>query len=313
MKCFFVRATIAPIAIAMLALSLGQATGQDLGATVASQSGDFAGPIDATPNSDGTTFFFTAIGPNGPGVFRVPSTGGPATVVVAGAPFVSPAGISISSDGRQIYVADPLAWAGGGRQGQIFVVPSGGGTPRPLRGAEGRGPRGIELVAEGGQDAVYFTGYDPANRTPGIYKIPAADAAAATVVFEGAPIVEPEGVAVGRSGAVYITDRAAKTVFKIESGAIFTVVDIIRPGHPAGIAISLDESHLLVSTRQPYRNRAQVLVVDLSTMEISASTDVVGNNPDAGGLHRARNIALYAWCGAPMGPVFKIMAKGMIF
>ena len=129
-------------------------------------------------------------------------------------------------------------------------------------------------------------------------------------------MVEPDGVAISRSGVVYITDRGTTpvsgSVCKIENGAISTVVDIIRPGHFAGITLSLDESTLLVSTRQPYRNRAQVLVVDLNTLETSAATQGIGQNPDAGGLHRARNTAIYAWVSFPMGPIYKIMAAGMM-
>jgi DNA-binding beta-propeller fold protein YncE len=300
------------LALAAMALSPGQAFGQDVNVTVASKSGDFAMPVDATPDADGTTFYFTAISPSGPAVFRVPALGGTAIPIAAGAPFVSPAGISISSDGRDLYIADPLAWAGGGRLGQIFVIPVGGGTPRVLSGAEGRGPHAIEVALDGGRDAVYFTGYNPSNRTPGIYKIPPSGGTAVAVV-EGAPLVEPDSVAVGRSGTVYYTDRGANAVCKIMGGIVSRVVDFIRPGNPAGIAVSLDESRLLVSTLQPYRNRAQVLVVDLSTLEVSAATDVVGKNPGAGGLHRARDIAIYAWCGAPMGPVYKVMTSGMVF
>jgi len=293
-------------ATAVAALAAFPAFGQGLNATIAAQAGDFAAPLDATPDPDGSTFYFTAIGPNGPGVFRVAATGGPATVVAAGAPFVKPTGISISGDGRLLYIADPHAWAGSGRLGHIFVVPVSGGTPRPLRGAEGRGPLGIEVAAEGSEDVVYFTGYNAANRTPGVYKIRAVGVETPTTVFEGTPLVEPDSVAIGTSGAVYLTDRGANAVRKIENGAVSTLVERIRPGTPAGIALTPDESRVLVSTLQPYRNRAQVLIIDQSTMEISASTDVIGRIPGAGGLHRARNANIYAWCGVANGPIFRI-------
>ena len=303
--------------VALLACFASQSFAQDLNATVASQSGDFARPVDATPDPDGNTFYFTAIGPTGAGVFRVAATGGPATRVFAGAPLVRPTGISISSDGRQLFIADPDAWAGGGRLGQIFVLSTSGGSPLPLRGAAGTGARGIELISQGGQDAVYFTGHNSSDRTPGIYRISASGADSPTVVLEGAPLVEPDSVAIGRFGAVYVTDRGVTPftgkVYKVDRDAVSTIVDIMRPGNPAGLAVSLDESRLLVSTLQPYRTRAQVLVVDLATLETSASTQAVGQNPGAGGLHRARNVAIYSWCGSPRGPVFKIMAAGMAF
>lgn len=126
----------------------------------------------------------------------------------------------MSSDGRQIFVADRGAWAGGGMTGQIFVVPAAGGTARLLPGAEGLAARGIEV--SGGD--IYFTGSNPQDGAPGVYRIPAMGGAVAGV-FEGAPLVEPEGIAVGRDGDVFVADHgesaAAGSVYRIRDGAVY--------------------------------------------------------------------------------------------
>ena len=38
-----------------------------------------------------------------------------------------------------------------------------GGAPAALRGSEGTAPRGLDVVREGGQEVVYFTGKDPGD------------------------------------------------------------------------------------------------------------------------------------------------------
>lgn len=257
----------------------------------ATRGGDFARPFDATPDPDGNTFFFTAIGPAGAGVFRVPATGGNAVQLAAGAPFVAPEGISSSSDGAVLFVADPMAYAGPGRLGQLFAVAVSTGMVRPIPGAAGLRPRAVQVAS----DQVYFTGITAAGQ-PAIYRLPATGSAEPEVIFEGAPLVEPDGLAITRSGAIYVADRAG-AVYRIDSGSAAVIVERIRAGDPAGIALSSDESTLFVSTLQPYRNRAQVLIVNTATLDLSTATAVVGENAGAGGLHRAHNRELMAWCG----------------
>jgi sugar lactone lactonase YvrE len=277
---------------------------------VATQSGDYQAPRDSVPSPDAATIYFVASGPHGPGVFRVPAAGGAATELVAGAPFVAPNGIAISSDGRQIYVADPQA-------GQIWVVPAGGGAPTPLPGAAGTAPRGMDVVSEGGQDVIYFTGRDPADGQAGAFKLPAAGAGARAVVAKGAPLVEPDGVTVTRAGHVYLTDRSAGgggmgSVFKVAGPAVTKVVERVRVGDPAGLALTLDESVLLVSALQPDRESDQVVLVALDTLQTGSVTSVVEQNQKAGGVHRARNSNVFSWIDSDAGGrgrVYRIEVK----
>lgn len=265
---------------------------------VAVESGAFQGPLDSTPDADATNVYFTAASQKGPGVFRVPAAGGAATEVAVGQPFVAPRGLAISGDGKQIYVADQQA-------GQIFVVPAAGGAPAALRGSEGTAPRGLDVVREGGQDVVYFTGKNPGDGQAGVFKLPAGGGTL-TVVAKGAPLVEPDGVTVSQAGVVYVTDRSAAgsgagSVFKISGTTVSKLVDRVRTGDPAGLALTLDESVLLVSALQPDRDSDQVLLVNLSTLQTGSVTKVIEQNHSAGGVHRARNKNVFSWADLTAG------------
>ena len=261
--------------------------------------GELADFRDSTPDPDGNTIYFTAIGPAGAGVFRVPASGGVASTVFAGAPLVNPTGIAMSNDGRTLYVADPLVYAGPRRTGAIFALPVAGGRPLVVRGSEGRAPHGIDV--DPSREVLFFTGTNLITRKVGVYRLPAEGSDAPERVAEGFDIVDPDSVTVARDGTVYVTDRGGRSgygsVLKIADSEVSTILDIMRPGQPAGLALSLDESTLLVSTLQPYRDRAQVLVVRLDTLETFAETRVVGANQGPGGLHRARNGSVFSWCG----------------
>lgn len=267
-------------------------------ADVATQSGPFQGPLDSTPDPDAATIYFTAGGPDGPGIFRVPAAGGAAEPLASGAPLVRPVGIAIGGDGRQLYVADPEA-------GEIFALPVTGGVPAPIQGASGSAPRGLDVVSEQGRDMIYFTGKAPGDGQPAVLKLPVSGGAP-TVVAKGAPLVEPDGVTVTRAGVAYVSDRAAGgggagSVFKIDGGTVTKIVEQVRVGDPAGVALTKDESVLLVSALQPDRASDQVLLVNLSTLQTGSVTQGIAQNQKAGGVHRARNSNTFAWADLSAG------------
>jgi DNA-binding beta-propeller fold protein YncE len=132
--------------------------------------------------------------------------------------------------------------------------------------------------------------------------LPAAGANAATIVAKGTPLAEPDGIAVAQSGAIYISDRAAAgnglgKIFKISGGAITTIVEQVKLGNPAGIALAKNDTLLLVSAYQA-NSSDQVLVVNLATLKTQSVTKVVGQNNYAGGLHRSPGAPdVYSWAG----------------
>ena len=120
----------------------------------------------------------------------------------------------------------------------------------------------------------------------------------------GAPLVAPDGVVANQAGTIYVSDRSASgnglgTVFKIVGTAVTPLLSQIHLGNPAGIALSPDESLLLISALQASNLHDQVLLLNLSTMQTGSVTKVVGLNvDDAGGLHASpgdKNIL--AWAG----------------
>ncbi|MEZ5404395.1 MAG: hypothetical protein R2729_32240 [Bryobacteraceae bacterium] len=119
------------------------------------QNPELADFRDATPSPEGNTIYLTAVGPAGPGVFRVAAVGGPAATIYAGAPFVNPIGLAVSGDGQTVYVADSHAYAGSLRTGAVFSVTAAGVRPQAVRG-------GVELDAAGA--GMYFSGRQPLRR-----------------------------------------------------------------------------------------------------------------------------------------------------
>ena len=134
------------------------------------------------------------------------------------------------------------------------------------------------------------------------------------IVYKGAPLNTPDGIAVAPDGTVYVSDRASAgadmgQVFKIAGGKISALVQSVRTGNPAGIALTKDGTVLLVSAMQADGKSDQVLVVNTATGESNSVTDVVGQNDAAGGVHRAYNSNLFSWADRtcrPKGCVFSV-------
>ncbi|MFN8487511.1 MAG: hypothetical protein U0350_07970 [Caldilineaceae bacterium] len=286
----------------------------------AAQGGVFNTPLDATPDPAGTKIYFTAKSAHGAGVFSVPITGGNAVSITVGTPFSVPTGLAMSMNGQMIYVADPSVpmpstiVASGGNQvkqavtkGALFRVPATGGTPQVIAGTERTSPRGLEVGQEKGEDMIYFLGNNPSNGEPAVMKIPASGGAL-TILHQGAPFVNPGGVSLNRANAVWlVTDDAASgnglgSIFRLDAnGQITTLADHVLMGKPAGVALTFDESAALVSTLDPNTGTSQVLVINMTTGEQGIMNKVINVNHASGGLHRARNSTVMAWCGVTAG------------
>lgn len=251
-------------------------------------------PLDASPSPDGQTVYYTT----NKRLYRVAAGGGESTLLAEGSPLTTPWGLAISSDGQTVYVADPGSNA-------IFVVPAGGGNPTILPGSEGTAPRVPEIIAENGNDQLYYSGVS--GNEPAILKIAPAGGTP-TVIYKGNPLVDPSGVAIASNGTIYVADRAASgnglgSLFQIHNGVAESIASNIRAGDPlAGLTLLQDESLLLASTLDPQNGTAQVIMVNLGTMELALFNKVIGNNLGAAGLHRAHNGNFFAWAGFYKNP-----------
>jgi sugar lactone lactonase YvrE len=257
--------------------------------------------LDASPDPSGRVIYFTTSGKGGPGIYRVPAAGGARHAVLVGGRLRAPAGLAVSNDGKRLYVADRKA-------GHILVVAARGGAAHVLRGSAGSSPRGLEIQTRGGRDFVVFTGRS--HGQPALLRLRTTGAARPTVLRRGAPLRAPDGVAISKTGAIYVTDHSGASggrALRIDGTAVTTVADHILLGHPGGIALTLDESKLLISSLRRGAGTAQVLIVDTASGATSTFDDVISANHAAGGLHRARAAVPFGWADVSRsGHVYRV-------
>ena len=167
------------------------------------------------------------------------------------------------------------------------------------------------MVSEGGADVVYFTGLDPANGAPGLFRVPVAGGPVTTVAA-GAPFVSPDSVVVTAGGVAYVTDQGSGKgkgeVLKVSDGTVTPVLSDLRLGTPAGVTTVNDDATLLVSSIDAATLSDQVLFLDLASGKTAAATKVIGANKDsAGGLHRAHAAPVLAWADVQRpGRVYRV-------
>jgi sugar lactone lactonase YvrE len=267
-------------------------------------------PFDATPSPDGKQVYYTAMGSdeNGepaPGVYSVAASGGQISRLAAGAPFVAPVNVSVSLDGKTLFVADPAASA-------LFSLPSSGGTPSAVPGTEGYAPRGLTVTQDrNGREYVYFTGRVAESEQAGVFRISGAGGAVETVAA-GEPFADPAGVAVDADGVAYVVETASEMatarVLRVSNGAPSSFAEGIGIGFPAGITVTMDGSTVLVSGLDPETKRDVVYFVDTTNKQISRLTKTVGQFHEPAGLHRAHNADVFAWADtqANGGSVFTL-------
>lgn len=256
-------------------------------------------PLDAAPSLNAGGFYFLASDPRGPGVFLVSDRGGRVRDVHVGAPFASPQNLVVSGDNERLFVADPAA-AGGGA---IFVVDvHGGGVLGQL--AQGHRPRAVDAVSVGDAELVYYTGVDPADGQPAVFRS-RPDGSALAVVAKGAPMGEPSGLAVASNGDIYVADgpgrRDGGRILRISGLAVSELASGLWLGTPAGVALTLDEGILAVSGLTPATGGATVYLLDVATGAVSARDDGISQNREAGGVHRARQQNVFGWAGVTAG------------
>jgi sugar lactone lactonase YvrE len=266
--------------------------------TQAANAASFTSPFDATPSPDGATIFFTAIGADGTGgVFTSPASGGTVKRLDSGGVLTCPSGITISGDGKQLFVADPAADDDTtDKYGAVFVLPAAGGTPTVLAGTQGLRPRGVDVVGS----TLYFTTGAGSAAGPGVYSVALAGGHA-TAVATGSPLVDPGGIAVAPNGEAYVSDSVGSAsnlaaVFKVSGGHATLVVDDLGVGYPAGIALTPDDSTLLVSGLDPATQTDVVYRVVLgATPQVSSYSKTISAFGEPAGLHRAAGADVFAW------------------
>lgn len=253
-------------------------------------------PVDSTPDPNGTDIYFIAKNAKGKGIFRVSFTGGSVTEIFVGAPFVEPRGLVFSTDGSTLYIADE--GADPAAKGAIFSMPKGGSVPVVVPGTEGSMPTALDLIKQSGADQLYYTGVTSGGE-PAAFAI-APGGGTPKVVAQGAPFEAPAGVVVASNLTVYVGDRSGGTgqkgqVFSVTDNKAATFGPTFVPGDPLGMALTLDESLLLVSSIDPNDGTSRVTLIDVKTKGGSVFNDVIKANSVSGGLHRAHAKDIYSW------------------
>jgi hypothetical protein len=289
----------------------------------------FSQPRAGVPLEDGATAFIAVhegasdedISRTGPrsAVFlqaaAAPGVTAPApSVLYAGDELVSPIDIEASADGQTLFVAD---YAGGTQgSGAILRLSRTGGEPSFA--ADGWSPRSVTLGAD---EALYFSGIDPTTGEPGIFRL-VGDTVDA--VFVGAPLVDPSGIAVFRDGRVLVADTrlldggalfgeanaSEAGVVLVDRGQASIFASGFATGFPAGVALTLDESTLIISGQGPDRRDTVYLVNVAAPKELpTAVTDVFSEERDSSaGLKRAHAANTFIWASLSYqrGTVFRI-------
>jgi hypothetical protein len=275
---------------------------------VAATTGPSQQPLDAVPSPDGSVIYYVATGEPVGSIVRVEPGGAPSPIA-DGAPLARPSGISVSTDGARLLVADQQA----GGSGAILTLPSAGerSNPTPLPGTQGYGPRGLDVVESAGGDTVYFTGADPVSAAPGLFRVAAAGGTA-TAVAQGAPFRSPDSVVVAKNGDAYVSDQGAGPgqgiVYRVSQGKTTPVLSSLTLGTPAGVTLINGDDTLLVSSIDGRSRSNQVLFLDLPTGRTAAARKVIGVHMNSsGGLHRAHAAPVLAWADVQRpGRVYRV-------
>lgn len=252
--------------------------------TRATAPGQLTDLSSSVPDATDQFIYFVAKGPNGAGVFKVPSIGGLPTEVTAGSPFIQPTDIVLTTDNQTVVVADPAA-------SSIFQVAITGGQATAIPETFQTNPVALDLKSESGTDAIYYCG--TTNGRKAIFK---KTPSGLTVLYSGTPLNSPTGIVVANDGAIYIADEG--TVHRLSGGTITQLATGLDMGSPAGITLTPDQKAVVVSSKSN-AGKAQADIISLTTGARSVFNNGIGANSAPAGLHGARNASgftgLYSW------------------
>jgi hypothetical protein len=279
----------------------------------------FSGPRSGVPLPGGGVAFVASVPATEDeaahaGLFR--SVDGETTLLYAGALLQNPLDLDLALDGSTLFVADSIYVddLGEAAGGAILSFPVEGGEP--TANAIGYAPRAV-TVAESGD--VYFSGRDRDSGQPGVFRL-AGDSA--QTLYSGAPLVDPSGLAVFEDGQVLVADTRAQEDASTNAtrGAVIAIADGearlfasgFETGYPAGIALSADESKLIISGQgADSTNLVYVLDAHDPSAEAYVETGFAAQSWSSGGLHRAHGESTFAWCdrAAAGGTIYTISAR----
>ena len=289
---------------------------------VANAPGAFSSPRAGAPLNDGSIALIATLeglsdeaSEAGERVAILKQSRGKATpdLLYSGDALVNPLDLAVSLDGATLYVADPAGGADG--NGAISTLPSTGGEPVSV--LNGYAPRAVTVADDG---RVFFSGVSADSGKPGVFEL--RDGVAVSV-FEGAPLVDPSGIAVQADGTLLVADTrlfdaseslaSEAGIVRISSGQASIFASGFAAGYPAGIALTRDEATLIVSGEGADRSDT-VFLVDVANPSApprAVTADFSRYQDASAGLKRAHDSNTFIWASlaADGGTVFRIVAN----
>jgi DNA-binding beta-propeller fold protein YncE len=267
-------------------------------------TGGFTAPTDAVASPDGKMFYFAARDEmNEPAIFRTSSEPGSTPEVLAtGAPLEMPIGLVMSCDGATLYIADL-----GSDLGAVRALPTALGGAVSDLGATGMvRPGGLAMAKD--CKTLYATGLTDAGQ-PALFSMAAAGGAA-SVVYQGEPLVAPSGLHIDDDYVAWVMDNRAHgdtgegVLFAIprDGSAANQVASGLRMGTPGGVSLTAGGGTAVMPTRDADGN-AQLTSVSIKTgepVQLSAPGMI-----DPAGLRTARGAGVFAVVDSEGGAIYR--------
>lgn len=260
------------------------------------------------PLGDGVVAFLASDATTlAPGVFR--AEGGEIAAVHAG-DFVSPFDIDVADDGNLVVADSSFGTEAGGA---LVGVSLESGELSTL-GAEGYHPVSVTVGREGAHEgSSYFSGRNPETGEPGVYRLTAEGSVES--LYEGEPLVEPSGIALLEDGRVIVGESSLNggteaALIALDGGSASLLVRGLRSSWPFGIALTPDESAVIVSAQDPHSYNDSVYTVPVAGGAPAKAAEFV-EEMSSGGLKQGREAGTYAWASTSKdgGTVFTVVAR----
>ena len=283
---------------------------------VAANGAAFSDPRGGVPLKNGRVAFLATVSDDRGqvGLFMQGENG--TELLYSGEKLVNARDIDTSLEEDALLAADPSVISTGpdGTQlsGAILKFSLTGGAPELL--AAGYAPVSITVDESG----IYFSGRDPSSGEPGVFRLVGETVES---VFTGSPLVDPSGIVVLKDGAVLVADtrlfestpiNSEAGVVRIKDGEAKLFASGFATGYPAGIAVTTDESTLIVSGEAPDRSDAVYLfsVADPSAGATVVRAEFSVEQNSSAGLKRLRGANTFIWASGSFknGTVYKIKA-----
>jgi len=267
-------------------------------------SGGFTSPTDAVASPDGKTFYFAAYDEmKEPAIFKVSSEPGSAAEVLAvSEPLETPIGLVLSCDGKTLYIADM-----GGEAGAILALStSAGGTVADLGATGIVRPSGLAMRAD--CKTIHASGKTETG-APALFAISTLGGAA-TLIYQGEPLVSPTGLHVDNDGVTWLMDHRAAGeqgegvlwAIPADGSAASPVISNLRMGTTGGVSLTAGGGTAVMPTKDVDGN-SQLTSVDIATGETVqlAAPDMT----DPSGLRTARDAGVFAVVDSEAGAIYR--------